>query len=686
MNKVLKISLLLLFSILSLMLAYIRNNDKEAKKLTEAVSLPEYTQIYQPEKYIENFSEGSEHEFLERKDFIQVMEEVSKEFNTPFIVRSRFIGAENNGKGRVNFAQPLSKITFFKTDFQSPDKKFYEDHGEPVSIENAPINKLTDEQYQGAAILFKSKVKEDVLQSLSQKLNQRFSLRTTPTHLVTQPKWYVHVPPILGNNQRLEFFIKVIFIFYFILLLVWTILRSKEVAIYSLNGLSAGVIINRIYLKAFLVTQTFVSLSVSVFILRRFDIHYLSRLAFLFILSLLLMRGIIGLVIRNSLVNQTNDKSFLKKANVVVYIAKTAAFVSSVYACMGLIFLLNSSLGLLQKSPIDDYGIFYKGGLGYSESYGQAVRSKHLFAYLENKGGLHAVKKYLPQKNLEKHQAVEINSAYLQKYSISDTEGEPINIDKHTSEGIVLVNARLKDKMDEIKKGYKKLQELPDVWFQGKEIRYFLIKDNQKIPIFEMDEMGFYEARQEKIQPDLVEVHTVKNAGYNTYINMFQGANPLGVLVPIKENVEKTYLELLPDLKKDKMASILTSFVPVREIAAMDVKHTIGNPWSWAFRNLFVFILFLLLIFSTTLIYFKSNRKKLALYRVQGFSFLRTYSTLLVMIFIQNLVFALHSRSIGYDTEIIQAYLLFMIIESSLVFYLLSRLEKKELVTTLKGA
>ena len=281
---------------------------------------------------------------------------------------------------------------------------------------------------------------------------------------------------------------------------------------------------------------------------------------------------------------------------------------------------------------------------------------------------------------------MEINSAYLQKYSISDTEGKPINIDKHTSEGIVLVNARLKDKMDEIKKGYKKLQELPDVWFQGKEIRYFFIKDNQKIPIFEMDETGFYEARQETIQPDLVEVHTVKNAGYNTYINMFQGANPLGVLVPIKENVEKTYLELLPDLKKDKMASILTSFVPVREIAAMDVKHTIGNPWNWAFRNLFVFILFLLLIFSTTLIYFKSNRKKLALYRVQGFSFLRTYSTLLAMIFIQNLVFALHSRSIGYDTEIIQAYLLFMIIESSLVFYLLSRLEKKELVTTLKGA
>ena len=56
------------------------------------------------------------------------------------------------------------------------------------------------------------------------------------------------------------------------------------------------------------------------------------------------------------------------------------------------------------------------------------------------------------------------------------------------------------------------------------------------------------------------------------------------------------------------------------------------------------------------------------------------------MIFIQNLVFALHSRSIGYDTEVIQSYVLFTLIELALVFHLLTRLEKKELVTTLKGA
>ena len=75
---------------------------------------------------------------------------------------------------------------------------------------------------------------------------------------------------------------------------------------------------------------------------------------------------------------------------------------------------------------------------------------------------------------------MEINSAYLQKYTIRDIAGRPVNIDKHTSEGIVLVNERFKDKMSKIKKGYKELQELPDVWFHGKEVRYLFIKDNQK--------------------------------------------------------------------------------------------------------------------------------------------------------------------------------------------------------------
>ena len=113
-------------------------------------------------------------------------------------------------------------------------------------------------------------------------------------------------------------------------------------------------------------------------------------------------------------------------------------------------------------------------------------------------------------------------------------------------------------------------------------------------------------------------MHTVNNAGANTYRNMFYGENTLGVLIPIKESVEKTYLELLPSLKKDKVAANFVSFVPASKIAEIEVKRFIGEPITWVFMNVLAFVLFILMILSTTLIYFKINKKKLVLSRVQG--------------------------------------------------------------------
>ena len=90
-----------------------------------------------------------------------------------------------------------------------------------------------------------------------------------------------------------------------------------------------------------------------------------------------------------------------------------------------------------------------------------------------------------------------------------------------------------------------------------------MIKDGQSMPIFEGEAGGVYSnGKKQELVADIIEVHTVNNAGANTYRNMFYGENTLGVLIPIKESVEKTYLELLPSLKKDKVAANFVSFVP----------------------------------------------------------------------------------------------------------------------------
>ncbi len=76
MNKLLKFTLLVLFSLITCMIAYMRYTDKEATRLREAVQLPNYTQIYQPQ--INNLKNDLKDldekvEFIDRKDFIRVI-------------------------------------------------------------------------------------------------------------------------------------------------------------------------------------------------------------------------------------------------------------------------------------------------------------------------------------------------------------------------------------------------------------------------------------------------------------------------------------------------------------------------------------------------------------------------------------------------------------------------------------
>ncbi|MEY8443710.1 DUF1430 domain-containing protein [Lactococcus ileimucosae] len=580
----------------------------------------------------------------------------------------------------------MVNITYFQTDYKKQSQKEFMDHGSKVTVIKEPLKKITDEEYQGAAVFFESSEKEKILEALSEKINQRFNLATSSSSLSAQPEWYNPQPLITRGNDMYRFLIKMILFFYFIFLLVWMSLRSKEIAIYALNGMGNWEILLRIYMKSFLLVQLFVGLLNSIFLLKAFDFQYLISLSLLMGLSLLLVMLVIGIVNRASLVAQTNNKSFLKRVHILVYLVKVYIFAASVSTSMGIILLLNSSLGLMHKTPLEGYGVFAGWNSGYSEA---KYNSRHteIFKYIESNGGLHATKKILGHENLKDYQGIEVNSAYLDKYSVRDRENNPIHIDKSTKEAVILVNERYKSKVEEIKKAYNDLLEMQGAWFRATEIKVFLMKDKQSMPIFEGEAGGVYSnGKKQELVADIIEVHTVNNAGVNTYSNMFYGNNTLGVLIPIKENIEKTYLEILPSLKKDLVAASFVSFVPTSKIAEIEVKRFIGEPITWVFMNVLAFVLFILMILSTTVIYFKVNKKKLVLRRVQGISYFRTYKMLFILIAIQNFIFFSQALLHGHDLAVIEAYILYALIELALVFHLLTRLEKKELVIILKGA
>ena len=112
--------------------------------------MPSYTQIYPPEIGDTERYETDDVKIFERKDFISVIEEVSREFNTPFTVRSRFIGADYDGKGNIYYSRPIASITYFQTAYKKQSQKEFMDHGSKVTVINEPLKKITDEEYQGA--------------------------------------------------------------------------------------------------------------------------------------------------------------------------------------------------------------------------------------------------------------------------------------------------------------------------------------------------------------------------------------------------------------------------------------------------------------------------------------------------------------------------------------------------------
>jgi hypothetical protein len=88
-------------------------------------------------------------------------------------------------------------------------------------------------------------------------------------------------------------------------------------------------------------------------------------------------------------------------------------------------------------------------------------------------------------------------------------------------------------------------------WFRATELQFIMIKDGQSMPIFEGEAGGVYSnGKKQELIADIIEVHTVNNAGANTYRNMFYGENTLGVLIPIKESVEKNVFRVTSELEE----------------------------------------------------------------------------------------------------------------------------------------
>lgn len=76
--------------------------------------------------------------------------------------------------------------------------------------------------------------------------------------------------------------------------------------------------------------------------------------------------------------------------------------------------------------------------------------------------------------------------------------------------------------------------------------------------------------------------------------------------------------------------------IKIDDISKTDNLSTVGNPYNYAVTNGLVILIFLSMILTTTVFYFETYKKKIAVKRLYGISFFVTYKTLFAIVLVQE--------------------------------------------------
>ncbi|MFC4652874.1 DUF1430 domain-containing protein [Lactococcus nasutitermitis] len=657
MNKAIKFVFLILFAVISFSAANMTKNDLADSQITRLYDVQGYTQIYLPSSIDTN------------KELVSLMKSVSEKTGTSFLFRSVYIGAKNDGRGNANLLKDKNNVIFFRSDYQSQNKKVLLSHGFSYDFWNEPLSKISSVQLSRSDIYVKNKKLNETLQELSNALNQKYAIKISAKKLKIHPN---SLPPtsatdfISYNNSNLILFINISIIFFGIFLFIWLVENNKSIAIYRLNGMSTYKIGKQLFLGDFIIVSLVVYLLASLLIFKSFSLHYTVQIALLNLIVSFVSYVSIAIVSGFSLINQLNSKSFLRYSYYILYGVKVFVFLVTVSTTASLLYFVNSNTETNSKIG-QEYGVLYPEYVGYNLNNNNIIpkSSVSLFDYAEKHEGLYV--NLLSANNGGAFHVLQVNDNYLLKFPIISADNRKIKITTQEKSGIVLIDEKYKSKLSKIKKDYSFADS-----FSNSKVKYYFIKDNQKVQLLD--------GNNSKIIPDVLEVYTLKNAGKNTdflYNTVLK--------FKIHKSKDKTYEKISQILNGMGELETQPSMVTVNNMNKANALSSVGNPWSYAVTNGLVVIIFLSMILATTVFYFENYKKKIAVKRLYGISFFSTYKSLFVLVISQGILYFAYALTQSDVAVTLEALMFYFIIEILIITLILIKLQKHLFLNVLKG-
>ena len=628
-NKLSRLNLFVLFSILSFMIFFYVQEVAQERIIADSYSLPEQYQSFDLPRTIQD----------DRQNFtrnLTILLETAEEEQLNVLFReTNFTPKITNGKPDPSIdlvvIDYFSNETDLRTLLNHPSAKHLSTQHYTInyaSFNNHPLIELPS--FKEATKFVESQNSEQVsafIESLTTKYNELYQ----PSFTV-QDFQYTDYPEtiILLDHRPVRNLIVISLIFFLLFTALWLFDNARKLSILRLNGLSCATILYKVLIKHLLFLFGSCCLVQLIFDPSIFLLNMFHQFAF-FTVSIISLLCVIYFLCTTSFVENLNRKSYARTFIFSLYFFKTIAFVWCLASVLTLVELVNLSL-LPSTYPdeFSEYAVFYNTYSGKNnhevisiENNVLSAQQDRLYQYLEENGMLliGTVSYFMEEKEINRKICVNVN--YLQKYPIISVTGQKITISPEETQRVFLVPERLENQFQEIKEHY-----LHGYFLDESQADFYLIRSKQEIHTFHPDEEIIY-------YPNVIEVQTRNNSAGNLRQIITGMGHFDPVKVPITQSVEETFEPIKKVLEENYLLDNYPVLTPLSEIKKVDLQRGLGGIKQRSLEILFALYLLITMIAYLVLISLKIKKQKYTIWRLNGISMIKTYRMIFLPFFIQ---------------------------------------------------
>lgn len=628
-NKLIRLNLFVLFSILSFMIFFYVQEVAQERIIADSYSLPEQYQSFDLPRTIQD----------DRQNFtrnLTILLETAEEEQLNVLFR------ETNFTPKITNGKPDPSVDLVVIDYFSnePDLRTLLNHPSAkhlstqhytinyASFNNHPLIELPS--FKEATKFVESQNTEQVsafIESLTTKYNELYQ----PSFTVQDFQYTDYSETIMLLDFRpVRNLIIISLVFFLLFTALWLFDNARKLSILRLNGLSCATILYKVLIKHLLFLFGSCCLVQLIFDPSIFLLNMFHQFAF-FTVSIISLLCVIYFLCTTSFVENLNRKSYARTFIFSLYFFKTIAFVWCLASVLTLVELVNLSL-LPSTYPdeFSEYAVFYNTYSGKNnhevisiENNVLSAQQDRLYQYLEENGMLliGTVSYFMEEKEINRKICVNVN--YLQKYPIISVTGQKITISPEETQRVFLVPERLENQFQEIKEHY-----LHGYFLDESQADFYLIRSKQEIHTFHPDEEIIY-------YPNVIEVQTRNNSAGNLRQIITGMGHFDPVKVPITQSVEETFEPIKKVLEENYLLDNYPVLTPLSEIKKVDLQRGLGGIKQRSLEILFALYLLITMIAYLVLISLKIKKQKYTIWRLNGISMIKTYRMIFLPFFIQ---------------------------------------------------